>query len=83
MPTNALEDFEIRTIIVYLRSLAPPPRNITVLGDPVKGKEIFFGDVGCSTCHMVGGVGGGFGAGSVARGRGAFGCLPDRCDSPS
>lgn len=57
MPANALEDSEIRTIIAYLRSLAPP-RNITVAGDPAKGKKIFFGDVGCSTCHMVGGVGG-------------------------
>jgi len=57
MPANALEDSEVRTIIAYLRSLAPP-RNITVAGDPAKGKEIFFGDVGCSTCHMVRGVGG-------------------------
>ena len=57
MPANALEDSEVRTIIAYLRSLAPP-RNITVAGDPAKGKEIFFGDVGCSACHMVRGVGG-------------------------
>jgi putative heme-binding domain-containing protein len=57
MPANALEDSEIRTIIAYLRALAPP-RNISVAGDPAKGKKIFFGDVGCSTCHMVEGVGG-------------------------
>jgi len=57
MPANALEDSEIRTIIAYLRSLAPP-RNITVPGDPAKGKKIFFGDAGCSNCHMVRGVGG-------------------------
>jgi len=56
------QDSEIRTIIVYLRSLAPP-RNITVPGDPVKGKKIFFGDVDCSTCHC-GGVGGVLEAGS-------------------
>lgn len=57
MPANGLEDSEIRTIISYLRSLAPP-RNITVAGDPAKGKAIFFGEVGCSTCHMVRGAGG-------------------------
>lgn len=57
MPANAFEDSEIRTIIAYVRSLAPS-RDITVAGDPAKGKEIFFGDGGCSTCHMVRGVGG-------------------------
>jgi putative heme-binding domain-containing protein len=60
MPANGLEDSEIRTIIAYLRSLAPP-WNITVAGDPVKGKAIFFSDVGCSTCHMVLGAGGALG----------------------
>jgi cytochrome c oxidase cbb3-type subunit 3 len=60
MPANGLEDSEIRTIISYLRSLAPP-RNITVAGDPAKGKAIFFGEVGCYTCHMVRGAGGALG----------------------
>jgi cytochrome c oxidase cbb3-type subunit III len=57
MPANGFEDSEIRAIIAYLRSLAPPKR-ITVAGDAVKGKKIFFGDVGCFSCHMVRGVGG-------------------------
>ena len=56
MPANALEDSEIRAIIAYLRSLAPR-KDITLAGDSAKGKKIF-GDVGCSTCHMVRGVGG-------------------------
>lgn len=60
MPANALEDSEIRTIIAYLRSLAPP-KNITVAGDAANGKKIFFSAAGCSTCHMVGGVGGALG----------------------
>lgn len=60
MPANGLEDSEIRTIISYLRSLAPP-RTITVAGDLAKGKAIFFGEVGCSTCHMVRGAGGALG----------------------
>jgi putative heme-binding domain-containing protein len=57
MPANGLEESEIRAIIAYLRSLASPKR-ITVAGDAVKGKKIFFSDVGCSSCHMVLGVGG-------------------------
>lgn len=57
MPANGFEDSEIRAIIAYLRSLAAPG-NITVQGDPAEGKKIFFGDVGCSNCHMVRGVGG-------------------------
>ena len=56
MPANGFEDSEIRGIVAYLRSLAPP-KNITVPGDPTKGK-IFFSSLGCSTCHMVRGVGG-------------------------
>ncbi len=57
MPANGLEESEIRAIIAYLRSLAPP-RNISVAGDPAKGKQIFFSSVGCSSCHMVRGTGG-------------------------
>ena len=57
MPANGFEDSEIRAIIVYLRSLTPP-KQINVPGDAANGKKIFFGDVGCSICHMVRGVGG-------------------------
>ncbi len=56
MPANGFEDSEIRAIISYLRSLAPP-KQITVPGDAAKGKKIFFGDMGCASCHMVRGVG--------------------------
>jgi len=57
MPANAFEDSEIRAIIAYLRSQAPP-KNIKLAGNPANGKKIFFGDTGCSNCHMVRGVGG-------------------------
>jgi len=56
MPANAFEDSEIWAIIAYLRSLAPPKRPL-VSGDPVKGKKIFE-SAGCSSCHMVKGIGG-------------------------
>ncbi len=60
MPANGFEDSEIRAIVAYLRSLAPS-KQIAVPGDAAKGKTIFFGDVGCSICHMVRGVGGALG----------------------
>lgn len=56
MPANGFEDSEIHAIIAYLRSLAPA-KNTPLAGDPAKGKQTFFGE-GCSTCHMVQGVGG-------------------------
>jgi len=57
MPANALEDSEIRAIISYLHSLSPP-KNPVVIGDPAKGREIFYGKTGCADCHMVSGHGG-------------------------
>lgn len=57
MPANAFEDSEIRAIVAYLRSQAPP-KNIKLAGNPANGKKIFFGDAGCSNCHMVRGAGG-------------------------
>jgi putative heme-binding domain-containing protein len=56
MPANGFEDSEIRAIIAYLRSLAPP-KQPTVTGDVAKGKKIFE-TAGCSRCHMVNGSGG-------------------------
>ncbi len=57
MPANGFEDSEIWSIIAYLRSLTPPVHQ-AVSGDAKKGKHIFFGNTGCSGCHMVSGVGG-------------------------
>jgi cytochrome c oxidase cbb3-type subunit 3 len=57
MPANGFQDAEIWAIIAYLRSLAPPKHPIAP-GDPVNGKKIFFGSLGCSNCHMVKGSGG-------------------------
>ena len=57
MPANAFADTEIRAIIAYLRSLAPPKRPI-VSGDTANGEKLFSGSGGCSKCHMVKGRGG-------------------------
>ena len=57
MPANGFEDSETWAIIAYIRSLAPPMHQ-NQTGDAKKGKQIFFGTVGCSGCHMVYGDGG-------------------------
>lgn len=56
MPANDLEDFEVWSIIAYLRSLAPTAH--VAQGDSVNGANLFFGTQGCATCHMVKGRGG-------------------------
>ena len=64
MPANGtngqgvgMTDDEIWQIIAYLRSVqvqAPA----TPVGNAVHGKELFYGDANCSSCHMVEGKGG-------------------------
>ena len=64
MPANGtngqgvgMTDEEIWQIITYLRSIqvkAPA----TSSGSAAHGKQLFEGDAGCSTCHMVSGKGG-------------------------
>jgi cytochrome c oxidase cbb3-type subunit 3 len=52
-----MTDEEIWQIITYLRSIqvkAP----LKDLGNAAHGKQLFYGDANCSTCHMVGGKGG-------------------------
>ena len=64
MPANGtngqgvgMTDEEIWQIITYLRSIQvkAPLRN---LGNAMHGKQLFYGDANCSTCHMVEGKGG-------------------------
>ncbi len=64
MPANGtngqgvgMTDEEIWQIIAYLRSIEvkAPAKSI---GNAAHGKELFFGDANCSSCHMVQGQGG-------------------------
>src|SRR5712691_4432723 len=64
MPANGtngqgvgMTDREIWQIITYLRSIQVkvPSKDF---GNAVHGKQIFYGDANCSTCHMVEGKGG-------------------------
>ena len=51
---------EIWQVITYLRSqqVKAPPQPV---GNATRGKELFYGDANCSSCHMVEGKGGRFG----------------------
>jgi putative heme-binding domain-containing protein len=64
MPANGtngqgvgMTDEEIWQIITYIRSQEVKASTKSV-GNPVHGKELFFGDANCSLCHMVNGKGG-------------------------
>jgi putative heme-binding domain-containing protein len=47
---------EIWQVVTYIRSVEKKPA--TVNGDSKHGRELFFGNVGCATCHMFAGKGG-------------------------
>ena len=55
MPRRVRTDQRAWQVVAYIRSLGGggelPP------GDPVRGRELFFGSATCSTCHMVAGEG--------------------------
>ncbi len=64
MPANGtngqgvgMTDAEIWEIVTYLRSIEvkAPPKPV---GNAAHGKELFYGDANCSSCHMVNGKGG-------------------------
>jgi cytochrome c oxidase cbb3-type subunit III len=59
---HRLTETQVRTIVGYLRSLQGSVEGrSTPPGDAKRGKEIFFGKGGCSSCHTVSGQGGFFG----------------------
>src|SRR6202795_3287536 len=64
MPANGtngqgvgMTDDEIWQIIAYLRSVQVHS-SAKPVGNAAHGKELFWGDANCSSCHMVGGKGG-------------------------
>jgi cytochrome c oxidase cbb3-type subunit III len=42
-----------QAVVAYIRLLEGKPAGGLVAGDPVRGKEIFFGKAGCSACHQI------------------------------
>jgi len=61
-PFRSLGTASIRSVVAYLRSLQGQGAAVALPGDPAKGKSLFFGKAGCSSCHMSEGRGGFLGA---------------------
>jgi cytochrome c oxidase cbb3-type subunit III len=59
MPSfSFLGDQEIHNVISHLRNLQGKNSVAKINGDPQAGHALFFGQAGCSQCHMVKGEGG-------------------------
>jgi cytochrome c oxidase cbb3-type subunit III len=52
-PSMSKEDGQ--AVVVYLRFLQGKSAVNGMLGDPVRGRDLFFGKAGCSACHQIGG----------------------------
>lgn len=57
-PFASLGVAKLNAVLAYLRSLQGKGAAVALLGDPQKGKALFFGKARCSECHMIGGQGG-------------------------
>lgn len=57
-PFAGLGTAKLSAVLSYLRSLQGKGAAISVAGDAVKGKELYWGKAGCSSCHMLNGAGG-------------------------
>jgi cytochrome c oxidase cbb3-type subunit 3 len=60
---SSFDDATLREVTAYLRTLLRRDQQSTTLpGDPVSGKDLFFGKARCADCHTVDGSGGFLGA---------------------
>ncbi len=78
-----MTETEIWQVIAYIRSVQvkTPAQPI---GDPARGKALFFGDAACYTCHMVEGKGGRLGPDLTSTGSArAIDYLVDSVRNPS
>jgi len=57
MPPFPLSDAALDALVALLKSLNAPAADSTVSGDRGAGKEFFFGEGQCASCHMVDGMG--------------------------
>jgi len=53
-----LGDQEVHNVVAHLRNLQGKNSAAKINGDPEAGHALFFGQAGCSQCHMVKGEGG-------------------------
>ena len=65
---SSLGTAQISAMVDYLRALQGRGKNLTLPGDPEKGKALFFGTAKCSQCHSIEGRGGFFASDLAAYG---------------
>ena len=59
MPSfRSLGEERLKEIAAYVTGLQGKDSAAPLPGDPAQGRQLFFGAAGCSSCHMVGGIGG-------------------------
>lgn len=58
MPPSPLEEERVWQLAAYVRSLSAPAIRQNVPGDREAGRLLFYGEAGCTRCHMVRGEGG-------------------------
>jgi cytochrome c oxidase cbb3-type subunit III len=49
---------DVKAVVAYLRTLQGTDKMVALPGNPARGKTVFYGEAGCSGCHMVAGSGG-------------------------
>lgn len=57
-PFAALGDTKLAALLRYVRRLQGKGMTTAVAGNTEKGRELFSGKAGCSSCHMINGAGG-------------------------
>jgi cytochrome c oxidase cbb3-type subunit 3 len=55
---HSLANSDVKAVVTYLRTLQGTRQTVALPGNPVRGKTVFYGEAGCSGCHMVAGSGG-------------------------
>jgi cytochrome c oxidase cbb3-type subunit 3 len=63
VPDRGMPSFQalgpgVKSVVAYVRSLQGAGATVTMPGNRDHGEKLFFGEAGCSQCHMVGGKGG-------------------------
>src|SRR3954466_9904671 len=57
MPAFDLPPEQLDALSEFVHSLNSAAADTPVVGDPQRGRAVFFGKGGCGSCHMVSGVG--------------------------
>jgi len=58
MPPSGLAPADVWKVVTYIRSLRAAASDTFVPGDVTHGEQIFWGQGGCGSCHMINGRGG-------------------------